>query len=141
MFTRSVIQSGAALLWNHTYQHNGLSICSHWQTLQLNCRKARVKSILCRTGLNGHICNGWKIFVTGVYQDSSGGVTASRPGIIEKQVNCMSARKHRPILKTGNRMRMYLIHGSHLHYGLSRQWAGLMKDLKISSDTSLQMYL
>ena len=79
--------------------------------------------------------------MTGVFPVNYGGATESRLGITMKQMKSMLDMKRLLTRKTGRRTMTYSIHGSHLLYGRSRQWAGLTLTAQSSKSITPQMHL
>src|SRR5688572_13871091 len=108
---------------------------------QLPCKIKRTKLTLFQSALKKPTCTGWKISVTGVFQDSFGGVTEFQLGITNKQARYLLDTKHLQISKIGSRIKTYWILGSVLHYGRFQRWAGQMLKQRTSSVFSQPMYL
>ena len=118
---RSDTQSEAVQSSNHICQRNGSLKCNHSQMKPSISKKHEGKVNFVPDRFEKTYLNGWKTSTTGVFHVSFGGDIVSRLGTILKQAKSMLVMKHRQTLKTGNKMKMSWIHGSHQRYGHSQQ--------------------
>src|SRR5690625_5000693 len=94
-----------------------------------------------QNGLKERIYGGWKTLGTGVSLVNYGGDIGYQHGIIKTAMKFMLEKKRQRTLKTGNKMKMYLIHGFLLHCGRFQRWVGLMKMQRTLSVISQQTRL
>src|SRR5699024_4186579 len=103
----------------------------HW-----TCKNQMIGSTSTHHVLKVPLLVGWMISMIGLFHVNYGGDTKFQHGTTRKLVRFMLVWKHQLILKTGNKILMCWIRGSHQHCGHFQQWVGLTQMQRTSNVTS-----
>ena len=132
-------QSEQEWLLNHVYQHNGLSKWTNQLRMQLLIKQQKMQQNFIRHVSMILSCNGWKMFMIGLFHVNFGGDIKFQLGIM-KRVKCMLVKKHQRE-KVGHKTKMCSILGLVQLCGHFQQWVGQMKTQQTSNVISQQVPL